>query len=116
MCSCDYDEPDAFWQAHHKAKKRHKCSECRGWIESGERYWRTRGVWDGRPSTYSVCADCEQLICWAGEHDDCLCWGFGRSHGDIVDMLSDRGDRPLLDEARSRIEAIKKKRRDPVAA
>jgi hypothetical protein len=116
MCSCDGDGPSVMWDSRPKAKKRHRCSECRGWIEPGEVYWRVRGVWDGEPSTFAMCSDCDALLSWAGDGADCFCWSFGQTHSDVLDFMYDSGDAALIAEADARVTAIRKKRRDPVAA
>ena len=116
MCSCDGNGPSASWESRPKAKKRHKCSECRGWIEPGEVYWNVRGIWDGGPSTYKVCADCDALLSWCSEGADCFCWSFTNIHSDVLDFVGESGDKTLQAEATERIKAIRNKRRDPVAA
>jgi len=115
MCSCDNDGPSVMWESKPKAKKRHKCCECRGWIEPGEVYWRVRGVWDGEAQTFSMCADCDGLLSWADDMD-CFCWSFGNVHVDVLDYAGDSGDKALIAEADARIKAIRDKRRDLVAA
>lgn len=52
--------PKCLTEATPKARKRHRCCECNGWIEPGETYHRYTGVWDD-PATYKVCRDCEAL-------------------------------------------------------
>lgn len=116
MCSCGYDQPSAFWDSRPKAKKRHKCCECRGWIEPGEVYWRVRGVWDGAPQTFAMCADCEGLTVWAGDDADCFCWSFGNVMTDVLDFMHESGDAALIAEAAARVVAIRNRRREPVAA
>lgn len=116
MCSCDSDQPSVTWESRPKAKKRHKCSECRGWIEPGEVYWRVRGVWDGEAQTFAMCSDCDALLSWCGEDADCFCWSFQCVHQDVVDFVGESGDEALIAEADARIKAIREKRRDRVAA
>lgn len=45
-----------------KARKTHKCCECRGFIEKGEVYHKCTGIWSGEPITYKTCSDCEKMI------------------------------------------------------
>lgn len=115
MCSCDGDGPSAMWESRPKAKKRHKCSECRGWIEPGEVYWRVRGIWDGDARTFAMCADCDGLLSWADDDTDCFCWTFGNVHQDVVDYVGESGERALIADADARIKAIQSKRREQVA-
>lgn len=116
MCSCDGDGPSASWESRPKAKKRHKCCECRGWIEPGETYWRVRGIWNGEAKTFLMCGDCEDLKEWAGDGADCFCWSFGNVHTDVLDFVGESGDKALAAEADARVKAIRSKRREPVAA
>ena len=44
-----------------KARKDHKCYECHGIIQKGEKYHNHHGVWDGSGSTYKVCVECDAL-------------------------------------------------------
>lgn len=116
MCGCDHEQPSAFWETKRKAKKRHKCSECRGWIEVGEVYTATRGVWDGSPSSYKTCSDCWELSAWAESKSECLCLLYGQWHLGIMDDAHDSGDAAYAAEVDARIKAIRNKRRDAVAA
>jgi|LakMenEpi03Aug12_release.lakeMendotaPanAssembly.Ray.scaffolds.fasta_scaffold222596_2 hypothetical protein len=56
--SCEM--PKCFSRVQRKARKRHKCCECWGWIEPGETYQYVSGIWDG-PASFKVCADCNDL-------------------------------------------------------
>ena len=116
MCSCDNDGPSVMWESKPKAKKRHKCSECRGWIEPGEVYWRVRGVWDGEPRTFFMCVDCNEMLSWAGDGAYCFCWSFGSVHTDVLDFVGESGDKALIAEAEARVKAVRNKRRDQIAA
>lgn len=44
-----------------KARKEHRCCECRGTIQVGEKYRKHHGIWDGSAADYKVCEDCETL-------------------------------------------------------
>jgi len=57
--SCEM--PSVYGCDRRKARKAHKCCECRGVIVSGERYVVHHGVWDGSGATYKSCEDCELL-------------------------------------------------------
>lgn len=47
MCYCDdFDRPEFFSSARHKAIKEHKCYECKNIIKPGEFYERAFGKWD----------------------------------------------------------------------
>lgn len=66
-CSCEIDvgiddDGSEFTSTKMlKAKKDHKCYECRGVIKKGDRYEKTSGVWDGTFDTFKVCLDCLSL-------------------------------------------------------
>ncbi len=44
-----------------KARKPHKCYECRRLIEKGERYERASGLWEGSWETYHFCLQCSEI-------------------------------------------------------
>ena len=50
-----YDEKEVT------ARKRHKCCECDGWIEPGEKYLSCHGLWEGMWQNFKVCKDCDEL-------------------------------------------------------
>lgn len=61
-CYCDYDySPSMYSETWHKARKEHKCCECKRTIHPGEDYQRVSGVWDGEFSTYKTCERCADL-------------------------------------------------------
>lgn len=44
-----------------KARKEHKCCECRGVIQVGETYNYHHGIWSDGPEQYKTCLECEVL-------------------------------------------------------
>jgi hypothetical protein len=54
------EQPKAYSSSTPKARKEHRCCECRGMISTGERYHFFSGVWD-TCHTYKTCTECEQL-------------------------------------------------------
>jgi hypothetical protein len=52
---------DVYSHETPKARKWHRCVECRGFIDPGETYHKHWGIWDHEPSTYKVCNECETL-------------------------------------------------------
>lgn len=94
-CSCDYDPPEFCHNEVRKARKPHKCYECRVTIEPGERYEHTRGKWEGDISTFDTCALCLELRQWAKISVPCFCWYYGDLHENIRDMVTEvRSDVP----------------------
>lgn len=57
----DYDAPSACWRTYPRARKSHKCDECRGEILVGEVYQKIAGVWSGEFDHWKTCAACESL-------------------------------------------------------
>lgn len=112
MCECDYEYPDVFEQSLVKARKFHRCSECRGWIAVGETYRKTFGVWDGDARSYKTCSDCEQFMAWAEDQNgDDICYAFGNMIHDVGDCLNDMGDRKVSAEMVLRWNELRAKRR-----
>ena len=66
--------PSCYGHEERKARRAHKCCECHGAIQPGEKYHYHHGVWDGEASDYKVCADCEALRTECdrdARHDEC---------------------------------------------
>lgn len=73
-----------------KARKAHKCFECRRAIAIGEMYEREKGVWPDGPAEYKTCSACAALTnaVWSHpdwEWDDCL------GHGEVWEMAEGLG-------------------------
>lgn len=51
--------PEFHTETHRVARKRHTCTECRGYVEPGDRYEYVTGLWEGDVSTHKTCAHCE---------------------------------------------------------
>jgi hypothetical protein len=52
---------DCYGMKTRKARKVHKCCECRGVIKRGESYHYHHGIFDNEPVCYKVCVDCDAL-------------------------------------------------------
>ena len=75
-CSCDIrDLPSISWDSSPVARKRHVCGECGSVIDSGERYWLTKGVWDGEFSSHKMCSTCKSVYDEALYDLECICFG-----------------------------------------
>ena len=57
----DLETPSCCSSSTPTARLRHRCCECWGVIEVGEKYAKLTGVWDGDALTYKTCSDCEAL-------------------------------------------------------
>lgn len=119
-CYCDYgDGPSVMDEGPVKARKVHKCSECRGAILPGESYLRTWGIWEGEASVFKRCADCDALLKWALAHAKCLCWYYGQILSDVVEAAINDWDYEcpgLADEAEAKVKAVREKRRALLSA
>ena len=70
-CSCDHGEyPEFYSEKIVKAKKEHKCCECREIIPKGQKYHRASGKWDGEMRSYKTCLPCMRI------RDDYCKYGF----------------------------------------
>ena len=52
---------DFYNKTNPKARKAHKCSECRRLIEIGQTYERAVMKWEGDLETFKTCSDCVQI-------------------------------------------------------
>lgn len=66
MCMAeDADHCKASTTTQRKARKQHKCSECRRTIAPGERYEHTSGIdGEGDPFRHKVCQHCQVATAW----------------------------------------------------
>jgi hypothetical protein len=92
-CDCDsYDaEPPEFCDiTYPKAKKPHKCDECRGPIFVGEKYRRLAGKWEGEFMVLRECTACSELRQWAEISKPCFCaYEIGTLHERVKIMVAD---------------------------
>jgi hypothetical protein len=61
-----------------KARKPHRCCECKCEIKPGDKYERATGKWDGRIDTFKTCIPCQRI------RDD-LCCSF--EYGGLRDVV-----------------------------
>lgn len=64
------DGPEFYTQTKKKARKEHRCVECRETIEKGTKYEHVSGKWDGRTDTFRTCLSCVEI------RDHFACNGF----------------------------------------
>lgn len=55
------EKPSVSTDVCRKARKEHKCCECRETIKVGDTYHFTSGIWEGRGDSFKTCAKCEAL-------------------------------------------------------
>jgi hypothetical protein len=63
----DGDGPEFFHVATVTARKPHKCDECGGALQPGQRYERSSGKWEGDWSTHRSCLQCGEITAEFGE-------------------------------------------------
>jgi hypothetical protein len=69
MCMANFDDgPEFFTDSTQKARKAHKCLECRRVIEVGETYRRYFGVYEGSGFSGKICQHCEVPAAWLSEN------------------------------------------------
>lgn len=59
-CECD-DYCTCLSSTRPKARKEHKCNECKRIIPIGDKYLREVTLYDGEVETYKTCKDCESI-------------------------------------------------------
>ena len=84
---CRVDDADGrvevFQSAARKARKAHKCGECRREIPIGENYHYEFGVLDGDRVTYKTCAHCMVAREWLNKN----CGGW--VYWDVIDEINE---------------------------
>jgi len=88
---CDCEMPSCCTETTPTARKRHRCCECRGWIEAGERYQLITGVWDGRGASYKSCRQCAALRDRVKKLTGC-CVGLGGLREELGDFDEPEGN------------------------
>lgn len=58
---CDNEGPMAMRTVMRRARKEHRCCECRGVIAIGAVYEFISGIWDHQPSSYRTCGLCADV-------------------------------------------------------
>ena len=78
FCECDMEGSVAFCSTKIRtAKKQHRCDECHGTIQPGERYEYAAGKQDGDMWDSKSCPRCLALIEWITAHVPCYCRMYG---------------------------------------
>jgi hypothetical protein len=88
-CWCDYDAPRVYNASLRKARKQHKCFECRGVILPSETYEYVFGVWGGDMSDFKTCSHCVDLRTWVKNNLPCVCWSHGNLHADLSENVQE---------------------------
>lgn len=54
------EDPSVFSACLRKARRAHRCCECRGEISIGEAYEYASGIWDGSADSFKTCMPCAE--------------------------------------------------------
>lgn len=76
--------PSCYTETKPTARKRHRCCECLGWIEPGEKYQLITGVWDSHGQSFKTCLQCDALRDRIRKITDC-CIALGQMRSGLVD-------------------------------
>lgn len=79
-CFCeDYEPPEFYHLDTRRARKLHRCTECRRAIQPGETHERVRAKWDGLSiENLRACCRCLALRACVTAHIPCFCWSHHR--------------------------------------
>lgn len=86
--------PECFVKVTRRARKEHRCCECRGAIKPGELYHYASGIWLGKPDQFKTCAECQAM------RDEVMADATypeeGPAFGELVVYISEVGNPALL--------------------
>lgn len=88
-CACDYDPAEFYAARVRMARKEHKCDECAGWIQPGEKYEAVIGKWEGCMGTFKTCEHCVNIRRWTKNNVPCLCWSHGNTIEDCKEAVQE---------------------------
>lgn len=60
---CDLEQPVGYQEITRKARKPHKCGDCKGVIQPKEFYIDISGIWNREPASFKRCTDCKHIRC-----------------------------------------------------
>lgn len=94
MCDCDCEPPDFYEEVMFRARKQHKCCECRLPILPGEYYHYAAGKWDGDFMAFKTCLACKVIWTSCVQLGSCQCFGELRSEINEIDRYWERPWQP----------------------
>lgn len=71
--------PSCSYITTRRARKDHRCTECRQPIAKGVTYEYASGIWDGRPDSFKTCLPCAEIR----NHFACGGWIYGQLWSDL---------------------------------
>lgn len=66
-----------------RARKEHRCSECRRTIHPAEHYELVRGLWDDRWDAYKTCTHCQVARSWLER--ECGGWVYTEVFDELIE-------------------------------
>ena len=100
--SCGYDAPSFYNSREVRARKEHKCVECCGTINIGEKYEYVVGAWVGELRVYKTCSDCLTLRDIIS-NSPCYCLSHGDVVGEFIENIGDNLDIIDIDDFTHRV-------------
>lgn len=86
-CYCDYEPWDFYQSTDRKARKSHRCDECRRTITAGENYEYTFAIFQGDPTNARTCSHCKSLREYVTANVPCFCWQHENMLEDAIETL-----------------------------
>jgi hypothetical protein len=78
--SSNDDDPASFYETRKpRARKEHRCGECREVIRPGDLHEYVVGLWDGHFDSHRTCLSCVEIR----DHFQCNGWLFGQLWEDL---------------------------------
>ena len=86
-CYCDYESLEFSTKETRKARKQHRCVECRREIQPGEIYEHVYGKWEGEVCVFKTCSHCLELRQHTLSTVPCFCFSYGELRVEALDTL-----------------------------
>jgi hypothetical protein len=107
------DIPDFYNWSEPKARKKHRCCECRAPIEKGEKHFAATGKWDSEIQTFRqhlLCMEACMFIRDKLNANECICFGGLWEWCDESKWQCDK-THPVWRELRKKLADIKRRER-----
>lgn len=103
-CFCDYDPAHVYVASAPTARKRHRCYDCGGFVEPGEKHEKVFAVWErgDSPDTVRTCPRCLDLRTWVQNNVPCFCY----MHGGLFETAKDAIE-AAYDRARDEVTGLR---------
>lgn len=114
MRFCDFEGPEIYSDSEPRAKKQHRCEECRAPILVGERHYYYAGKWDGDFSSGRQHTLCLQACVYVRDKiqgGECIPFGGLKEFMAEVNFSSDDRKNPKWARVRAMFSEIRKRER-----